>query len=312
MNQTASPTERDALLEKVVVEGDLAKLSVPQRLDYYNRVCDSVGLNPLTRPFEYVRLSGRLRLYARKDATDQLRRLYGVSVTDIDVSRDSLSNLITVRATGQDKYGRRDIEVGSVHVGGLKGENLANAEMKALTKAKRRLTLSLCGLGWLDETEVETIENAEPVSFPADPAEPEPESSPETTPADTGVPAAGKGSAPVYRFMTRCQELKKELHNPGDAADHHPLCHEVLGSFKLGACNEVKPNDTATMTKVVKALQRAVVGKIARQISAREQELQLTLDQITSKRDAILSVPNGLDQNDIELLREYQATLAEK
>ena len=86
----------------------------------------------------------------------------------------------------------------------------------------------------------------------------------------------------------------------------------MLGSFKLGACNEVKHNDTATMTKVVKALQRAVVGKIARQISAREQELQLTLDQITSKRDAILSVPNGLDQNDIELLREYQATLAEK
>jgi len=35
--------------------------------------------------------------------------------------------------------------------------------MKAVTKAKRRLTLSLCGLGWLDETEVETIPTAEPV-----------------------------------------------------------------------------------------------------------------------------------------------------
>jgi len=35
--------------------------------------------------------------------------------------------------------------------------------MKAVTKAKRRLTLSLCGLGWLDETEIETIPDAKPV-----------------------------------------------------------------------------------------------------------------------------------------------------
>jgi ferric iron reductase protein FhuF len=32
--------------------------------------------------------------------------------------------------------------------------------MKAVTKGKRRLTLSLCGLGWLDETEIQTIPDA--------------------------------------------------------------------------------------------------------------------------------------------------------
>src|SRR5690606_24912460 len=37
---------------------------------------------------------------------------------------------------------------------------LANAYMKAETKAKRRVTLSICGLGWLDETETETIPDA--------------------------------------------------------------------------------------------------------------------------------------------------------
>jgi hypothetical protein len=36
--------------------------------------------------------------------------------------------------------------------------------MKAVTKGKRRLTLSLCGLGWLDETEVQTIPDARPVA----------------------------------------------------------------------------------------------------------------------------------------------------
>lgn len=39
----------------------------------------------------------------------------------------------------------------------LKGEARANAELKCITKAKRRATLSICGLGWLDETEVEDI-----------------------------------------------------------------------------------------------------------------------------------------------------------
>jgi hypothetical protein len=37
---------------------------------------------------------------------------------------------------------------------------LANALMKAETKAKRRVTLSIAGLGWLDETELETIPQA--------------------------------------------------------------------------------------------------------------------------------------------------------
>ena len=42
----------------------------------------------------------------------------------------------------------------------LKGDALANALMKAETKAKRRVTLSIAGLGWLDETELDTIAQA--------------------------------------------------------------------------------------------------------------------------------------------------------
>ena len=46
----------------------------------------------------------------------------------------------------------------------MNGEALANAYMKAETKAKRRVTLSICGLGMLDETEVETIPDAKQVT----------------------------------------------------------------------------------------------------------------------------------------------------
>jgi hypothetical protein len=63
----------------------------------------------------------------------------------------------------QDKHGRTDIARGAVNISGLKGEMLANAMMKAETKAKRRATLSICGLGLLDEVEVETIPGATPL-----------------------------------------------------------------------------------------------------------------------------------------------------
>jgi hypothetical protein len=38
------------VLESVAVSGDLSGLSAPQRLAYYQAVCRSLGLNPLTKP----------------------------------------------------------------------------------------------------------------------------------------------------------------------------------------------------------------------------------------------------------------------
>jgi hypothetical protein len=149
-------------LERILVAGDLAGLNESQRIEYYKAVCESLGLNPLTRPFEYLRLNGRLVLYATRAAADQLRAIHGISIIDAQIERQD--DLITVTVRGRTRDGREDVEVGVVSVAGLRGEALANAQMKALTKAKRRLTLSLAGLGWLDETEAETIPGAQRVS----------------------------------------------------------------------------------------------------------------------------------------------------
>ena len=151
-------------LERVLVSGDLAGLSESQRLEYYRAVCESLGLNPLTRPFEYLRLNGRLVLYATRAAADQLRSIHGISILDAQIERQD--DLITVTVRGRTRDGREDVEVGVVSVAGLRGDAQANAFMKALTKAKRRLTLSLAGLGWLDETETESIPGAQRVSEP--------------------------------------------------------------------------------------------------------------------------------------------------
>jgi hypothetical protein len=145
-------------IERVLITGDLSKLSPEQRVAYYMDMCHSLGLNPHTKPFEYLTLSGKLVLYARKDATEQLRKLHGVSITSLASQR--LEDVFVVTANALDKTGRTDAATGAVAIGNLKGEALANALMKAETKAKRRATLSICGLGMLDETEIDTIPNA--------------------------------------------------------------------------------------------------------------------------------------------------------
>lgn len=156
--QTAIEVKDDAkLMESVLLQGDLSKLTPAQRVNYYQRVCQSIGLNPLTRPFDYITLNNKLTLYAKKDATDQLRAIHQVSIDDVDI-RETDTHFI-VKVKGHDQNGRSDVDLGVVIKTDMQG-NLANLQMKAVTKGKRRLTLSLCGLGWLDETEVETIPSA--------------------------------------------------------------------------------------------------------------------------------------------------------
>ena len=91
----------------------------------------------------------------------QLRQIHGVSIQI--VSQQQIGDLYVVHVRARTRDGREDEDIGVVSVAGLKGDDLVNALMKAITKAKRRVTLSVCGLGWLDETEVETIPGAERV-----------------------------------------------------------------------------------------------------------------------------------------------------
>lgn len=144
-------------IEQVLVGGDLSRLSAEQRVAYVNRLCESLGLNPLTRPFEYIPLNGKLVCYATRACSEQLRKINSVSIVSLERRHISELGLFEVVARGRDKTGREDESSAVLSIGGLKGEPLANALMKCETKAKRRLTLSICGLGFLDETEVETI-----------------------------------------------------------------------------------------------------------------------------------------------------------
>ena len=154
------------IMEAVITKGDLAKLTPHERVVYYKRVCDSVGLNPLTRPLAFIMLNGKLVLYALRDAADQLRKINGISVEVVSQKVDG--DMLTVHVRARDKTGRSDEDFGVVSIAGLRGENRANATLKCITKAKRRVTLSIAGLGFLDETEVDDIPARERMEAPAD------------------------------------------------------------------------------------------------------------------------------------------------
>jgi hypothetical protein len=150
------PEAAPSSVEAVLMRGDLSKLTEDQRLNYYNSVCKSLGLNPLTQPFQYIVLNGKLTLYATRACTDQLRNINEISIEII--SQEFAHGLLTVHVKAKDKDGRFDEDCGVVAFPEtLRGEAAANMIMKAVTKAKRRVTLSISGLGYLDETEVEDI-----------------------------------------------------------------------------------------------------------------------------------------------------------
>lgn len=157
-NAVIKTVDKDALMESVLIGGDLSKLTPEQRGIYYLKVCDSVNLNHFTKPFEFITLNGKLVLYAKRDATDQLRSLHNVSVEEITSAERESVYIVTAKV--KNANGRTDVSTGAVNIAGLKGNDLANALMKAETKAKRRATLSICGLGFvMDETEIETVKN---------------------------------------------------------------------------------------------------------------------------------------------------------
>lgn len=155
------PVDAGEIMESVIAKGDLGKLTPEERSRYYLEVCKSVGLNPLTQPFAYITLNGKLTLYALRGCTDQLRAIHKVSVEDL--TETERGDVFIVTAKVKNGEGRTDMAKGAVTIGTLKGDALANMIMKAETKAKRRATLSICGLGVLDETEIETIPQAQPV-----------------------------------------------------------------------------------------------------------------------------------------------------
>ena len=148
---------------KVFLSGDLSVLNSTEIASYYNDFCKHLGLNPMTQPFSIISKGNVKKLYANKSASEQLRKINSISIIETD--RKVENGFIFYEVKGRDGDGRIDTGLAVVPLPTSGNDNIANAFMKAETKAKRRLTLSLSGLGMIDETEASTIKGAtlEPV-----------------------------------------------------------------------------------------------------------------------------------------------------
>jgi hypothetical protein len=169
-------------METALMMGDFSALTVHERLQYQKTLCKTLGLNPLTRPFEYIRFrnrdddeegaeptEGKMVLYARADCAAQLRKIHRVAVkvgrrelvgefyeveADASIGRDRTDSAIGVVWM---KKWKKQREKQSILVD-LQGREKANAMMRAETKAKRRVTLSICGLHMLDQSELQDLD----------------------------------------------------------------------------------------------------------------------------------------------------------
>jgi hypothetical protein len=162
ITHTSLPLD-SAILASIVLQGDLSKLNPQQKVSYYNSLCERIGLDPATQPFKLLNLKGKEILYADKTAAQQLNRMYKISHEIM--RKDTIQDVycVTVRASNANGFQDED---GAVSIAQKKGEELANAFMKAATKAKRRATLALCGLSMLDESELDTLPDATTLPLP--------------------------------------------------------------------------------------------------------------------------------------------------
>jgi len=156
----------------VLIIGDLKDLSPEQRVEYARSMGRSLGFNMLTRPFDYIlfrEFDGgpeRLELYLNARGAAQLRKIHRISIVPGSLKRVIHDEHCMVSVDVRDGWGTTDSATGSLTLYKFKnkekvplmGREWDNAIMKCETKAKRRATLSICGLAMLDDSQLDTMQ----------------------------------------------------------------------------------------------------------------------------------------------------------
>jgi len=149
-------------MNQLLFYGDISALSQEDKGKYLFALCKSQGLNPWTRPFDFITLNGKLTVYANKGAAAQLADVRQISSEvvyegPLRIGDKLNEGIYQVSMKFTDSKSRVSFETGAVTIQGLQGEALSNAIMKCWTKCKRRGTLSHAGLGFPDEAELDSI-----------------------------------------------------------------------------------------------------------------------------------------------------------
>jgi len=143
-----------AIVHATIASGDYSRLDDAQRGDVVLALCRATGLNPLTKPFDFLKLQGKLILYANRNAGDQLAAQHRITrkiVRGPEIVDVGGKKLVLCVCEASTPDGRTEHATATVDLADPCG--LANVYMKAETKAKRRAALAVTGLSILDESE---------------------------------------------------------------------------------------------------------------------------------------------------------------
>lgn len=227
-----------AALESLVLRGDISGLTATQRVQYYLGMCRILGLDAATQPLAYLRLSGKEVLYVTRGATDRLAAMHSLNREIIDgpkVIDLAGTKLVIAVCRATLPGGRYETATATLPL-----SDHATVLMKAETKAKRRATLAILGLGLLDETEVDSIPGAEVDSIPgAQTVEPAPaRPAVDISDALDALAAAGSCEAVVTAYRAAHDSLRRivSLDAPEAAEPLASLlaaAREALGSLGL-------------------------------------------------------------------------------
>ena len=104
---------------RIIASGNVARSGLEGTLRVRHRRVRVDRAEPAHATAGYVELNGRLTLYAKRDATDQLRRKHAVSIEIVD--RTVQEEIYVVRARAMTPDGRTDESLGAVSLAGLEG-----------------------------------------------------------------------------------------------------------------------------------------------------------------------------------------------
>lgn len=170
MTTSMIPVSQDAM-KSIALHGDYSKVSDTDRVNIALNLCETFGLNPATVPFNWLKneKTGAISLYPNKSCAAGLasNRKLSVQVVKEGPIMDTAYS-VTVKVTEGDRV-TEDVGVtsmsyfkkGDANTPGswqrVDGTGLADAVMKAHTKATRRAVLKHCGLSLPEEKEEEPL-----------------------------------------------------------------------------------------------------------------------------------------------------------
>jgi len=136
---------------KASMAGNWDKVSEDDRMRFIKHMCDSLEIPLVLNPFRFISMRGKTVLYATAEAAFSLARKNKLTIQIMEEHYDTDSMIKTVRVRATFPNGQFTDDVGKLFMGGITSQDRANAEMKCITKAKRRAILSSLGLSILED-----------------------------------------------------------------------------------------------------------------------------------------------------------------